>query len=105
MIFRLTWARPEGFRLLSGGVATVVEGVYVLLDVVGDRGGARVFELLVHLGARARAAVLLGVLRGRNFSLSEGPSCFDATAFHRVAVGFSFASSRGFEEDRSKQNI
>ena len=54
----------------------------------------------MHLGTRARAAVLLRVLRGRNFSLLEGPSYFNATAFYRVAVGFSFASSRGFKGGR-----
>ena len=60
----------------------------------------RVFKLLVYLGARAYTAVLLRVLRGRNFSLLEGPSYFNATAFHRVAVGFSFALSRGFKGGR-----
>ena len=54
----------------------------------------------MHLGARARAAVLLRFLRGRNFLLSEGPFCFDASAVYRVAVGFSFASSRGFKGGR-----
>ena len=54
----------------------------------------------MHLGARARAAVLLGLLRGRNFLLLEGPSYFNATAFYRVAVGFSFTLSRGFKGGR-----
>ena len=54
----------------------------------------------MYLGARARAAVLLGFLRGRNFSLSEGPSYFNASAVYRVAVGFSFTSSRGFKGGR-----
>ena len=35
----------------------------------------------MYLSARARAAVLLGVLRGRKFLLSEGPSYFNATTF------------------------
>ena len=48
----------------------------------------KVFKLLVYLGTRARAAVLLRGLRGRNFSLSEGPFYLNATAFYRVAVGF-----------------
>ena len=74
-------------RLLFSGIATVKEGISVFLDVVGDRRYTRV-KLLLYLATRARAAVLLRVLRGRNFSLLEGPSCFSATAFHRVAVGF-----------------
>ena len=60
----------------------------------------KVFELLVHLSARARAAVLLRVLRGRNLSLLEGPSYFNVTAFYRESVGFSFRLSRGFKEER-----
>ena len=82
----MAWAKPEGFRLLSGGIATVKEGVNVFLNVVSDRRCARI-KLLLHLATRARAAVFRG-LRGRNFSLLEGPSCFSATAFYRVAVGF-----------------
>ena len=64
----------------------VIEGICVFLS--GDRRYTRVFELLVYLGTRAYTAVLLRGLRGYNFSLLEGPSCFSATAFHRVAVGF-----------------
>ena len=96
----MTWARPEGFRLLSGGIITVKEGINVFLDVIGDRRYIKVFKLLVYLDARAYTAVLLRVLHGRNFSLLEGSSYFNATAFYRVAVGFSFASSRGFKEGR-----
>ena len=87
LIFQIAWAKPEGFRLLFSGVATVKEGVSVFLNIVSDRRYARV-ELLLYLGARARAAILLRVLRGRNFLLLEGSSCFSATAFYRVAVGF-----------------
>ena len=54
----------------------------------------------MRLGTRARAAVLLRVLRGYNFSLLEGPFYFNATAFYKVAVGFSFRSSRGFKGGR-----
>ena len=81
-------------------IITIKEGINVFLNVVGNRRYTRVFKLLVHLGTRARAAVLLRVLRGRNFSLSEGPSYFNASAIHRVAVGFLFASSRGFKGGR-----
>ena len=54
----------------------------------------------MYLGARARAAVLFRFLRGRNFSLLEGPSYFNALAVYRVAVGFSFALSRDFKGGR-----
>ena len=74
-------------RLLFSGIATVKEGISVFLNVIGDRRYIRV-ELLLYLASRARAAVLLRVLRGRNFSLLEGPSYFSATAFYRLAVGF-----------------
>ena len=79
---------PEGFRLFSSSVATIIEGVYVFLSVAGNRRYARVFELLVHLGIRARLAVLPRGLYCRNFSLLEGPSCLYAMAFHKVSVEF-----------------
>ena len=85
---------PEGFRLLSSSVAAVVEGVCVFLS--GDRGCARVFELLVHLGVRARSAVLPRGLYCRNLSLSEGPFCLCATAFYKVSVEFPFRLLRDF---------
>jgi len=85
---------PEGFRLLSGGVASVIEGVCVFLS--GDRRCARVFELLVHLGVGARSAVLPRGLYCRNLSLSKGPSCLNATAFYKVSVEFPFRLSRDF---------
>ena len=76
----------EGFRLFSSSVATVIEGVCVFLS--GNRRYARVFKLLVHLGVRARLAVLPRGLYYRNLSLLEGPSCLYATAFHKVSVEF-----------------
>ena len=89
-----------GFRLLFGGIATVVEGVDVSLNVVGDCSRcARVFELLVHLGAGARTVVLLGALRARNLLLSRLPSCLVAAAVHRVSVEFPFWSSRNLREE------
>jgi len=86
---------PEGFRLLSGSVVTVIEGVCVFLS--GNRRYARVFELLVHLGIRAHLAVLPRGLYYRNLLLSEGPSCFGATAFHKVSMEFPFRSSQDFK--------
>ena len=77
---------------------TVVEGVNVSLNVVGDCSRCmRVFELLVHLGAGACTAVLLGALYARDLSLSKGPSCLGAAAVYRVSVEFPFRSSRCFK--------
>jgi len=49
---------PEGFRLLSSHIITIIEGIYVFLSVASNRRYARVFKLLVHLGIRAYSAVL-----------------------------------------------
>ena len=72
--------------MLSSSVIAVVEGVYVFLS--SDRRCARVFKLLVHLGIRARLAVLPRGLYCRNLLLLEGPSYLCATAFHKVSVEF-----------------
>ena len=81
--------------MLSGSVATVIEGVCVFLS--GNHRYMRVFKLLVHLGIGAYSAVLPRGLYCRNLSLSEGPSCFGATAFYKVSVEFPFRSSRDFK--------
>ena len=88
---------PEGFRLLSSSVITVIEGVCVFLSVASNHRYTRVFELLVHLGIRAHSAVLPRGLYCRNLSLSEGPSCLGATAFYKVFMEFPFRSSRDFK--------
>ena len=88
------------FRLLSSGIITVIEDIYVFFNVIGNRRCTRVFKLLVYLSARAYTAVLLRVLRGYNFSLLEEPSCFNATTFYRESIGFSFRSLRGFKGGR-----
>ena len=88
---------PEGFRLFSSSITTIIEGVYVFLSVASNRRYTRVFELLVHLGIRAYSAVLPRGLYCRNLLLSEGPSCLCATAFHKVSVEFPFRSSRDFK--------
>jgi len=85
---------PEGFRLLSSGVISVIEGVCVFLS--GNRRCVRVFELLVYLGIRACSAVLPRGLYCRNLLLSKGPSCLNATAFHKVSVEFPFGLSQDF---------
>ena len=76
----------EGFRLLSSSVMAVVEGVCVFLS--GNYRYARVFKLLVHLGVRARLAVLPRGLYCRNLLLLEGPSYLCATAFYKASVEF-----------------
>ena len=76
---------------------TVVEGVNVFLNIISDCGQcARVFELLAHLGARARTAVLLRALYAYNLLLLRVPSCLIAAAIYRVSVEFPFRSSRDF---------
>jgi len=86
-----------GFRLLSSSIITVVEGVCVFLSVAGNRRYVKVFELLVHLGIRARLAILPRGLYCRNLLLLEGPSCLSATAVHEVFIEFLFRSSRDFK--------
>ena len=77
---------------------TVIEGINVSLNVVGDYSRCvRVFKLLVYLGAGACTAVLLGVLCAHNLLLLKGPSCLGAAAVYRVSVEFPFKSSRCFK--------
>ena len=86
---------PKGFWLFSGGIASVIEGVYIFLS--GDHRYVRVFKLLVHLGVRAYSAILPKSLYYRNLSLSEGPFYLNATAFYRVFIGFPFRSLQDFK--------
>jgi hypothetical protein len=81
--------------LLSGSIISVIESIYVFLS--GNCRCARVFKLLVHLGIRARLAVLPRGLYYRNLLLLEGPSCLYATAFYKVFIEFLFRSSRDFK--------
>ena len=77
---------------------TIIEGINISLNVVGDCSRyARVFKLLVYLGARARTAILLGALYVYNLSLLKGPSCLGAAAVYKVSVEFPFRSSRCFK--------
>ena len=85
----------EGFRLLSGSVATVIKGVYVFLS--GNYRYAKVFKLLMHLGIRAYLAILPKGLYYCNLLLLEGPSCLSATAFYKVFIEFLFRLSRDFK--------
>ena len=80
--------------MLSGGITSVIEGVCVFLS--SDYRCARVFELLVHLGIRARSAVLPRGLYCRNLSLLKGPSYLNAMAFYKVSVEFLFRLSQDF---------
>jgi len=81
--------------LLSGSVISVIEGVCVFLS--GNYRYTRVFELLVHLGIRARSAVLPRGLFYRNLLLLGRPSYLSVTAFYKVFVEFPFKSSRDFK--------
>ena len=76
---------------------TVVEGVYIFLNVVSDCSRyIRVFKLLIYPDIRAYTAVLLKALCVRNFLLLKVPSCLIAVAIYRVSVEFSFKSLQDF---------
>ena len=76
---------------------TVIEGLRVFLNIVGDCSRCvRVFKLLVYLGAGARTAILLRALRARDLSLLKGPFCLGVAAVYKVSVEFPFRSSRDF---------
>ena len=86
------------FQLFSSGIATIIEGVNVFLDVAGGHRCIKVFEFIVHLGAGAHLVVLFGCLYVCNLLLLEGPSCLSATAFHKVSVGFPFGLLQNLKE-------
>jgi len=91
---------PEGFWLLSSSITTVIEGVYVFLNVASNCRCARVFKLLVYLGVRACLAILPRGLYYRNILLLKGPSCLSATAFYKVFMEFLFRLLRDFKGGR-----
>ena len=77
---------------------TVIEGVNVFLNVVGDCSRCvRVFKLLMYLDTGACTAVLLGALYAYNLSLLERLSCLRVAAVYKVSVEFLFRSSRCFK--------
>ena len=81
------------FWLFSSGVATIIEGVNVFLNIAGSHRCIKVFKLMVYLGTRARSVVLFRYLYIYNLLLLEGPSCLIATAFYKVSVRFLFRLS------------
>jgi hypothetical protein len=86
-----------GFRLLFSGIVTVIEGVNVSLNIIGDYSRCiRALKLLVYLGAGACTVVLLGALYARNLLLLRLPSCLITAAVYRVSVEFPFWLSRNF---------
>jgi hypothetical protein len=85
--------------LLFSGVATVIKGVNVFLDVAGGYRCIRVFKLPAHLDTGACSVVLFGHLYSWSLSLLEGLSCLSATASHKVSIGFPFRSSQNFKEE------
>ena len=86
------------FWLFFSGIATVIEGVDIFLDIAGGHRYTRVFKLAVYLGARARSVVLFRRLYIYNLLLPEGPSCLIATAFYKVSIGFLFRLLRNLRE-------
>ena len=85
-----------GFQLLSKGVVTVIKSVCDF-NVAGSCRCARISKLLLHLGAGAHTTILFKSLYSRNFLLLEGPSCFGATAVHKVFIGFPYRLSQNFK--------
>ena len=80
-----------GFQLLSNSIVTVVKGVNISLNIIGDCSRCiRVFKLLVYLGAGAYTVVLLKALHARNLLLLRLPFCLIAVAVYRVSVEFPF---------------
>ena len=80
-----------GFWLLSSSVVTVIEGINISLNVVGDCNRyVRVFKLLVYLGAGACIVDLFGALCACNLLLLRLPSCLIAAAVYRVSIEFLF---------------
>ena len=77
---------------------TVIEGVNVSLNVIGDYNKCmRVFKLLVYLGAGACIVVLLRALRACNLLLLKGPFYLGAAAVYKISIEFLFGSSRYFK--------
>ena len=72
--------------MLFRSIIAIIDSIYIFLS--GNYRYIRVFKLLVHLGIRARLAVLPRGLYYYNLSLLEGPSYLYATAFYKVSVEF-----------------
>jgi hypothetical protein len=79
---------------------TIIEGIYIFLNIVSNCGCIKVFKLLAYLSAGAYTVVLLRALYTRNLSLLRLPSCFIAAAVHRVFIKFPFRSSQDFKGGR-----
>ena len=70
---------------------TVIEGVNISLNVIGDYNRCiRVFELLIYLGTGAHTVVLLRALHTCNLLLLRLPSCLIIVAVYRVSIKFPF---------------
>ena len=85
--------------MLFSGVATVIKGIDVFLDVAGGYRYTKVFELPAHLDTRAYSVILFRYLYSWSLLLLEGLSCLNATASHKVSVGFLFGLSQNFKEE------
>ena len=69
---------------------TVIEGIYIFLNIVSNCKYIRVFKLLVYLGTRAYIVILLEALRACDLLLFKRPSCLRAAAICRVSIEFPF---------------
>jgi hypothetical protein len=82
-----------GFQLLFNSVATVIESLYIFLNIVSNYRCTRVFKLLVYLGTKAYTVILLRALHACNLLLLKVPSCLIVVAIYRVSVEFLFKLS------------
>ena len=69
---------------------TIIKGVDVFLDIAGGHRCTKVFELALHLDARACLVVLFRCLYSWDLLLLKGFSCLSAMAFYKVSVRFLF---------------
>ena len=70
---------------------TVIEGVNIFLNIISNYSRcAKVFKLLVYLGAGACMVVLFKALYVCNLLLLRLSSCLIAAAVYRVSVEFPF---------------
>jgi hypothetical protein len=69
---------------------TVVEGLYIFLNIVNNYRCIKVFKLLVYLSTKTCIVVLLRALYTCNLLLLRVFSYFIAAAVYRVSVEFLF---------------
>jgi hypothetical protein len=89
-----------GFQLLFSGIITVIEGIYIFLNIINNCKCIKVLKFLVYLSAGAYIIILLRVLHALNLLLLKVPFCFIVAAIYRVFIKFLFKLLQGFERGR-----